>query len=1015
MSAQPDKIVSSNTRENDTNKKQHFKKRMQTTRFRGRCDELKDHVFEETMSMNTDMFSDSKRELAMHIGANYKHGSDTRFIIENMTEFVMPRPTRPAAVAPLRANATADETAEHAAATEECEFLRDVCREGVKTYSKRQEILVSKMKRAYTLLWGQCSDIIQSKVTGLARCGNVDRDQDLTELLRATREVMYQGGGKKSPYVAVCETKKTQMVFRQMPNVANDTCLRKFKTLIEVVESLGGNIANDPGLARLELEAVGLDIDTATPDEVTLARERVKNKSIAMQFVMSSDRVRHGKMVEELNNDYLFGADHWPNDLNEGHEMLVNYECDERNNRTSPIDNNTLFVTRVGEDEEQQFDNTTVFVAKTGKKILEDPGNAVAMITSTGKYMPKCFNCNKHGYLSKDCPDKKEPGEKKGSDAEKKKKDGKENVVAIHVDESHADLDLEFDFQFVSHVEASDSTDTEDSGVEDVTQLCTVHTENSLTEIPVIIEVGSECESDEDPHIAHSSSEDENTHNDTQQHAVDRLTRPISDITWERVVRMELNNIRNVEWRCDRGEMRFTVMRDISLCFDSTTTPQRVENIDTTERFYVNVDDEQCEHDNATLCEDINNDNTQDKRLKARSTCLVSNGGPSTKAKINKWWLLLDSQATKHVFCNHKLAKNLRRSKRGIRVHGHGGSRDTDIIGDVSGLKDPVWIDQGGIANVLSLKQVREQHHVTYVNDDQGASFIVHKLKGNDIVFTEHPSSLCFHDAKRRIEEHEEILVTTVKEKLELHTEREVARSAEARKTCVAVGRPSPSNFLNLIRGNLLLNCPVTVDDVKIAQDIWGTELGSLKGKTARTTPDVVNANLVPIPKHIAQRFRVLTLSADIMFVNKIPFLVSLSRRLKFQTVQALKSRTVDNLVKSIKKIVNTYSIPGFKIKCTYMDREFEAMRDPLLQGTNPIVINTAGADDHVPDIERRIRVVKERVRATKAMLPFKKTPKAMIIESVFNATLWLNSFPSKNSLSKTMSPRSIVTGILID
>jgi hypothetical protein len=38
-----------------------------------------------------------------------------------------------------------------------------------------------------------------------------------------------------------------------------------------------------------------------------------------------------------------------------------------------------------------------------------------------------------------------------------------------------------------------------------------------------------------------------------------------------------------------------------------------------------------------------------------------------------------------------------------------------------------------------------------------------------------------------------------------------------------------------------------------------------------------------------------------------------------------------------------------------------------------------------------------------------------MIIELIYACTFWLNSFPAKGGVSKTLSPRSIVTGQSID
>ena len=50
---------------------------------------------------------------------------------------------------------------------------------------------------------------------------------------------------------------------------------------------------------------------------------------------------------------------------------------------------------------------------------------------------------------------------------------------------------------------------------------------------------------------------------------------------------------------------------------------------------------------------------------------------------ISIWWLLLDSEATNHVFCNRKLIKNVQYCPTGLIVHGHSGSSKTHLHGTV--------------------------------------------------------------------------------------------------------------------------------------------------------------------------------------------------------------------------------------------------------------------------------------------------------------------------------------------
>ena len=69
----------------------------------------------------------------------------------------------------------------------------------------------------------------------------------------------------------------------------------------------------------------------------------------------------------------------------------------------------------------------------------------------------------------------------------------------------------------------------------------------------------------------------------------------------------------------------------------------------------------------------------------------------------------------------------------------------------------------------------------------------------------------------------------------------------------------------------------------------------------------------------------------DIMFVNKIPFLLTLSRDIKFGTVEHLLSRGHTNVMTAIKQIKALYRIRGFRVRHIHSDGEFSAMEADLL------------------------------------------------------------------------------------
>ena len=50
----------------------------------------------------------------------------------------------------------------------------------------------------------------------------------------------------------------------------------------------------------------------------------------------------------------------------------------------------------------------------------------------------------------------------------------------------------------------------------------------------------------------------------------------------------------------------------------------------------------------------------------------------------------------------------------------------------------------------------------------------------------------------------------------------------------------SLQDFKEMIKNNLILNCPVTLDDIERASKMYGANIAALKGKTVRTNSEPV-------------------------------------------------------------------------------------------------------------------------------------------------------------------------------
>jgi hypothetical protein len=137
-----------------------------------------------------------------------------------------------------------------------------------------------------------------------------------------------------------------------------------------------------------------------------------------------------------------------------------------------------------------------------------------------------------------------------------------------------------------------------------------------------------------------------------------------------------------------------------------------------------------------------------------------------------------------------------------------------------------------------------------------------------------------------------------------------------ARKLQNIIGRPSARSFLNIVEKNSLKYCPVLREDVLA---IFGPNVGSLKGKTVRQNGEQVRPEYEDIPKHIMERHQDVTTCIDLMCINKMPFLATISRHIKFGTIEAAKSRHHKVLLPAIKKLktpVCTPWIPNATLSC---------------------------------------------------------------------------------------------------
>ena len=438
-------------------------------------------------------------------------------------------------------------------------------------------------------------------------------------------------------------------------------------------------------------------------------------------------------------------------------------------------------------------------------------------------------------------------------------------------------------------------------------------------------------------------------------------------------------------------------------------------------------------------------------------------------------WILLDSCSSVDLFCNPNMVQSIRASSSTLQLGTNAGVIRTNHKATLPKYGD-VWYNNKAITNVLSLGNVVDRYRVTFDSKQEDA-FHVHtpekllkfrRLTANlyasipskapksevskvqktlnllqsqaECPSKRHPTqgdqvhAQVVDRSKQRSDRHTKAkpnpgrlqpqchsnqghnelqLYETVMESAHSYSDRQKERAKQARILYHSLGCPSMNDLKAIVKMNSIKNNPVTLDDIKIAQHIYGPDIATVKGKTTRRRNRPVVHDTVELPKELYKAQRNVELCIDALFVCGMIFLTTISRHIMYRTAQWVQRKELSHYSDALVQVLKLYLRAGFKVTRISADREFKPLLDELQQehGFTP---NYANAQEHVAPAERNNRTIQERVRAVYHRSPLKTPPKRIIEVMVTECTKRLNYFPAKGGCSAYYSPREILHKVKI-
>jgi hypothetical protein len=271
--------------------------------------------------------------------------------------------------------------------------------------------------------------------------------------------------------------------------------------------------------------------------------------------------------------------------------------------------------------------------------------------------------------------------------------------------------------------------------------------------------------------------------------------------------------------------------------------------------------------------------------------------------------------------------QDIKESQEELILATNGGKLSTKMTATVPGYPIRVWYHPKAITNIFAFHEMEKLYRITYDSKKEKA-FIVHLEEGRKIRFRQAPNGLYNHKPKElNTQKNIEIgtnMMNTVEENKRFFTNRQIARAYKARELYHALGTPSIHDFKATIIMNAIKNNPVTLEDVKISERIFGPDIGRIKGKTTRIKPNPVVSDYIEIPQELIEKQQDITLCIDTMFINGIAFFTSISRNIMFRTAEPINNQGKEEYVRVMKNVLQIYKNTGFKVTRIHADNEFK-------------------------------------------------------------------------------------------
>ena len=216
------------------------------------------------------------KRIAEHIGTNYHNGGDICSTIEQGRRFNIPKPISPS--------------------TTNDEVDKMILTKKVNSYVRRDSILDENIQKGYSLVLGQCTELLKSKLKTTSNWDTISTDFDLLGLIASIKSVLFKFEDHRYLPLSLHYANMNFFSFRQH-NLIITQQLEKFTNLVDMAEYFEGQM-HDKALVDIDVSMSPDTKDVEWADIHTNRQGKLNSQAqeiyLACAFISQADPHRYG-------------------------------------------------------------------------------------------------------------------------------------------------------------------------------------------------------------------------------------------------------------------------------------------------------------------------------------------------------------------------------------------------------------------------------------------------------------------------------------------------------------------------------------------------------------------------------------------------------------------------------------------------------------------------------------------------------------------------------------------------